>query len=326
MTPKRYLAFGVLTIAIQTGVIASQPATTLLMSDSPMTLQRVMLQKVTSQRAALQDTGINRVSVNFATAVKQATPQASVAPIAQTKPQVTAIFHAKAKAVLKPEAKPTPKPEVKTALKSESKPAPKPKTKPETKPEHKPEHMPEPVDNAANSGIKPPKELSAAATVQLADIAEVNSRSADKELTPSPVATETLITEITEALITETTETLITEITEEPPISQAAVSSAQTQSLKTPIVELAKPVFTSPPPQPTYPRIARKKGLEGTATIEVMFNELGEQLALKLVKSSGFSLLDQAALDAVETWQFEAPAPRLASHYKVRVPIRFALN
>jgi len=57
-----------------------------------------------------------------------------------------------------------------------------------------------------------------------------------------------------------------------------------------------------------------------------MFNELGEQLALKLVKSSGFSLLDQAALDAVETWQFEAPAPRLASHYKVRVPIRFALN
>lgn len=296
MTPKRYLAFGVLTIAIQTGVIASQPATSLLMSDSPMMLQS----------AASQDTGINRVSVNFATAAKQATPQASVDLIAQTKPQVTATSHAEAKAVLKPEAKPTPQPEVKTALKSEYKPAPKPKTKPE----HKPEHMPEPVDNAANSGIKPPKELSAAATTQQTDIAEANSRSADKELTPSPVATETLITETTE----------------EPPISQAAVSSAQTQSLKTPIVELAKPVFTSPPPQPTYPRIARKKGLEGTATIEVMFNELGEQLALKLVKSSGFSLLDQAALDAVETWQFEAPASRLASHYKVRVPIRFALN
>lgn len=306
MTPKRYLAFGALTIAIQTGVIASQPATSLLMSDSPMTSQRGMSQKVASQRSASQDTGVNRVNVNFAAAAKQATPQASVAPIAQTKPQVTATSHAEAKAVLKPEAKPTPQPEVKTALKSESKPAPKP----ETKPEHKPEHMPEPVDNATNSGIKPPKELSAAATVQLADIAEANSRSADKELTPSPMATETLITEITE----------------EPPISQAAVSSAQTQSLKTPIVELAKPVFTSPPPQPTYPRIARKKGLEGTATIEVMFNELGEQLALKLVKSSGFSLLDQAALDAVETWQFEAPAPRLASHYKVRVPIRFALN
>ena len=104
------------------------------------------------------------------------------------------------------------------------------------------------------------------------------------------------------------------------------VASATTDSAQTNIVELAKPLFAAAPPQPTYPKIARKKGLEGTATIEVMFNELGEQLALTLVKSSGFSLLDQAALDAVENWQFAAPAQRLASHYKVRVPIRFALN
>lgn len=275
MTPKRYLAFGVLTIAIQTGVIASQPATTLLISDSAM-----MLQRVTSQRATLQDTGVNRVSVNFAVAAKQATPQASVTPIAQTKPRVNNISDT--------EAKSAPKPEPKLA--------------------HKPE--PKPVDNAANRGIKPPKELSAAATAQQTDIAETNNPSADKALIPSTVVAETVITEIIET----------------PPISHIAGSSVQTQSLKTQVVELAKPVFTSPPPQPTYPRIARKKGLEGTATIEVMFNELGEQLALRLVKSSGFSLLDQAALDAVETWQFEAPAPRLASHYKVRVPIRFALN
>lgn len=273
MTPKRYLAFGALTIAIQTGVIASQPATTLLLSDSPMA----------SQRATLQDTGINRVSVNFAVAAKQATPQASVTPIVQTKPRVNNISDT--------EAKSAPKPEPKLA--------------------HKPE--PKPVDNAANSGIKPPKELSAAAMTQTADIAETNNPAADKALIPSTVAAETVITEITET-------------TETPQIRQISVSSAQAQSLKTQVVELAKPVFTSPPPQPTYPRIARKKGLEGTATIEVMFNELGEQLALRLVKSSGFSLLDQAALDAVETWQFEAPAPRLASHYKVRVPIRFALN
>ena len=208
MTPKRYLAFGVLTIAIQTGVIASQPATTLLMSDSAM-----MLQKVTSQRATLQDTGVNRVSVNFAAAAKQATPQASVTPIAQTKPQMTAISHAEAKAVLKPEAKPAPKPE------------------------HKPEPKPEPVDNAANRGIKPPKKLSAAATTQQTDIAETNNPAADKELIPSTVAAETVTTEITET-------------TETPQIRQISVSSAQAQSLKNQVVELAKPVFTSPPPNP----------------------------------------------------------------------------
>lgn len=91
-------------------------------------------------------------------------------------------------------------------------------------------------------------------------------------------------------------------------------------------VELTQARFASPPPQPSYPRMARKKGLEGTATIEVMFNALGEQLALTLVQSSGFGLLDNAALEAVEHWQFEAPTPTLASHYRVRVPIRFALN
>ncbi|MCW1252774.1 energy transducer TonB, partial [Shewanella baltica] len=110
-------------------------------------------------------------------------------------------------------------------------------------------------------------------------------------------------------------------------VDSAAADNAQfNDSLQTNIVELAKPLFATAPPQPTYPRIARKKGFEGTATIEVMFNELGEQLALTLVTSSGFSLLDQAAIAAVENWQFAAPTPRLASHYKVRVPIRFALN
>ncbi|MGL4712684.1 MAG: energy transducer TonB, partial [Shewanella sp.] len=112
-----------------------------------------------------------------------------------------------------------------------------------------------------------------------------------------------------------------------PNVASAIADNAPfNDSTQTNIVELAKPLFAAAPPQPTYPKIARKKGLEGTATIEVMFNELGEQLTLTLVTSSGFSLLDQAALDAVENWQFAAPAQRLASHYKVRVPIRFALN
>ncbi|GMA83155.1 hypothetical protein GCM10025855_26880 [Shewanella glacialipiscicola] len=112
----------------------------------------------------------------------------------------------------------------------------------------------------------------------------------------------------------------------EPTESTTSTAKPDTSSAKTNIVELTKPLFATQPPKPEYPRIARRKGLEGTVTIEVMFNALGEQLALTLVKSSGFSLLDQAALQAVETWQFEAPAPKLANHYKVTVPIRFALN
>lgn len=91
-------------------------------------------------------------------------------------------------------------------------------------------------------------------------------------------------------------------------------------------IEVKRPRFSTPPAQPRYPRLARKKGLEGIATLEVLFNQAGEQLSLTLVSSSGFNLLDKAALDAVKQWHFSAPDKQIAYAYKVRVPIRFSLN
>ncbi|QLE86673.1 energy transducer TonB [Shewanella sp. Scap07] len=91
-------------------------------------------------------------------------------------------------------------------------------------------------------------------------------------------------------------------------------------------VVIEQPTFAAPPAQPHYPKKARKRGLQGTATIEVMFNQLGEQLSLELVDSSGYRLLDKAALAAVKQWQFAAPSPQTALAYTVRVPIKFALN
>jgi len=91
-------------------------------------------------------------------------------------------------------------------------------------------------------------------------------------------------------------------------------------------IALNQPTFSAPPSQPNYPKLARKRGFEGTATVEVMFNQIGEQLSLTLINSSGFNLLDNAALNAVKKWQFSAPSPQKAYAYTVRVPVRFALN
>ncbi|BAJ03530.1 energy transducer TonB [Shewanella violacea] len=106
--------------------------------------------------------------------------------------------------------------------------------------------------------------------------------------------------------------------------NQAELAAKQGVS-KTPI-KLSKPTFSSPPAQPRYPKLARKRGFEGTATIEVIFNHIGEQLSLTLIDSSGFSLLDRAAIMAVEQWQFSPPSPQTAYAYTVKVPVRFALN
>lgn len=102
--------------------------------------------------------------------------------------------------------------------------------------------------------------------------------------------------------------------------AQAKQGVAQTN------IMLNRPTFSSPPSQPLYPKLARKRGFEGTVTVEVMFNQIGEQLSLTLIDSSGFTLLDKAALNAVEKWQFSAPSPQTAYAYTVRVPVTFALN
>jgi protein TonB len=107
-------------------------------------------------------------------------------------------------------------------------------------------------------------------------------------------------------------------------VAAKASTSQATQSKE--LVQINQPRFAAPPKQPKYPRIARKRGLEGTVTIEVLFDQVGKQLELILVASSGASILDNAALEAVSEWQFSAPHPQTAKAYKVKIPVTFALN
>jgi periplasmic protein TonB len=101
------------------------------------------------------------------------------------------------------------------------------------------------------------------------------------------------------------------------PVNHAAMQSQ---------LSLGKPKFSAPPTKPNYPRLARKRGLQGTALVEVLFDNLGKQIELSLVDSSGAAILDKAALDAVKLWQFSPPSPQSALAYRVQVPVTFALN
>ncbi|WP_413495705.1 energy transducer TonB [Shewanella baltica] len=277
MTPKRYLAFGALTVAIQTGVIASQPAITMLQSA-----------QASSANQASNAPSANRVTLNFSAATSN---NASVEPITQTESKLATVSSTARK--------------VSTA---------------------------DSVDKTVIEAVEKPK-ADQRIDSQLAKKPSIAKPTAKSYPDTDPSATNALahkrpehVEQELELKTAQEPTNLIANAAELDVDSAAADNAPFNDSLQTNIVELAKPLFATAPPQPTYPRIARKKGFEGTATIEVMFNELGEQLALTLVTSSGFSLLDQAAISAVENWQFAAPTPRFASHYKVRVPIRFALN
>ena len=79
-------------------------------------------------------------------------------------------------------------------------------------------------------------------------------------------------------------------------------------------------------PAPLYPKIARDRGIEGKILLEVVVKEDGSALNVKLLSSSGSSLLDESALEAVKNWQF-IPAKKFGKFVqaKVIVPIEFKI-
>jgi protein TonB len=76
-----------------------------------------------------------------------------------------------------------------------------------------------------------------------------------------------------------------------------------------------------------YPELARKRGVQGTAVLEVAVDEAGAVTKVLVVQSSGSALLDEAARSAFAAARFE-PARRgpAAIPFTFRQPVRFVLH
>ena len=80
-------------------------------------------------------------------------------------------------------------------------------------------------------------------------------------------------------------------------------------------------------PHPPYPELSRKAGHTGVVILRVSVSESGRVAAVSLIKSSGYSLLDDRARTTVQRWIFR-PARRDGRPVATRVdvPVRFSLN
>ncbi len=58
-------------------------------------------------------------------------------------------------------------------------------------------------------------------------------------------------------------------------------------------------------PKPDYPSLARRRGYQGEVVIRVIVSPAGKCRSASIVSSSGYSILDEAALEAVQGWSFE---------------------
>jgi len=92
------------------------------------------------------------------------------------------------------------------------------------------------------------------------------------------------------------------------------------------LVVYARPKYKENPP-PHYPKIARRKGYEGTILLRVEVLENGKAGKIEIEESSGFKVLDTAALRSVKSWTF-VPGTKNGKKIKqwVMVPIRFSLK
>jgi protein TonB len=84
------------------------------------------------------------------------------------------------------------------------------------------------------------------------------------------------------------------------PSSANAISGSQQQGAP------AKDLKTANRVDPTYPPASRRAGEQGTVRLKVLVDTNGRPSNVEVSQSSGFARLDEAAVQAVRKWRFEA--------------------
>jgi protein TonB len=131
-------------------------------------------------------------------------------------------------------------------------------------------------------------------------------------------------------------------------VTSPAPVSASTKSALTKVEKIAKPFVAKPArterasstpalikavpetyrnPAPRYPDIARRNKWQGRAMVRAEVDERGRVESVLLVSSTGYSVLDQAAVSAVRTWRFRPGSLNGAPiRSTVEVPVNFRLE
>jgi protein TonB len=113
----------------------------------------------------------------------------------------------------------------------------------------------------------------------------------------------------------------------EPTTTAAMLPGTQSDdTLSGAVLKLARPLYKHNP-TPPYPRKARRLGYEGIVMLKVLIDENGRVDDLTVLKSSGHSVLDHAALSAVRKWLFEPGSEGgIKKRMWVKIPVRFDLK
>ncbi|WP_318445843.1 energy transducer TonB [Photobacterium leiognathi] len=227
-------------------------------------------------------------------------------PIAKPEPVIQPVVETPVEPI-KPVAKtmtPAPKTEMKKLVQ---------KTKPVTKPKAEPKKKAVPKKTAPKKPT-PKKTVTKKAEVKK----PVQNKTVKKAQPTKPITTSKKFT-LDKPSNKPATKSVV-EVNKKTKNQQATLGSSEPQLV-------SKPTFATKPSPVSYPRLAKRRGIEGTVLVEVLIGKDGKQLKQKLAKSSGASVLDKAALKAIKLWRF---SPHIidgkAIAHRVQIPVRFKLD
>jgi protein TonB len=141
---------------------------------------------------------------------------------------------------------------------------------------------------------------------------------------PTPVAPKPIVTEVSVAETVATTP---------PPVAEPALATPEPMSKSAPTLvsqpvtlpELAAVCAERVPP--VYPWRAKKMGLQGRVVLQVALDDAGRITQAAVHQSSGVTLLDEAALMAVQQWRCQ---PAMSHGHAVAAvalqPFKFSLE
>lgn len=80
-------------------------------------------------------------------------------------------------------------------------------------------------------------------------------------------------------------------------------------------------------PRPVYPAVARRRGMQGLVLLVVEVDVQGYVKSIEVLNSSGFRVLDVAAISSVKKWRF-VPGKKdgVNTVSRVEIPVRFSLQ
>jgi TonB family protein len=74
-------------------------------------------------------------------------------------------------------------------------------------------------------------------------------------------------------------------------------------------------------PRPSYPVVAKERQLEGIGLVEVRIGASGAPETVRVLKSTGYEILDQAALEGFKRWRFKTHSVNV-----IRLPVQYRME